>query len=171
MSGIIDTAMYYAEEWHRGQKRKYTNEPYIVHPFAVVALVRHVTDDPEITAAAFLHDVMEDCGISIGVLTDVFGARVAALVDMLTDVSRPEDGNRRVRKQLDLEHTARACPEAKTIKLADLIDNTKSIVAFDPQFARVYLEEKRRLLDVLREGDAALWDIACNMVQMHRRAL
>jgi hypothetical protein len=74
----------------------------------------------------------------------------------LTDVSRADDGNRAVRKAIDLAHTAKACADAKTIKLADLLSNTASIVAYDPGFARVYLKEKTALLKVLTEGDATL---------------
>jgi hypothetical protein len=79
---------------------------------------------------------------------------------MLTDVSRPEDGNRAARKAIDLAHTAKASPAAKTIKLADLIDNTRSIVERDPDFAKVYLQEKARLLEVLQEGDPTLMAMA-----------
>ena len=168
---IIERAMHFAEESHYGQLRKYTGEPYIVHPFCVTALVRSVIHDGEVAAAALLHDVVEDCGVTHATLKDRFGQRVADLVEMVTDVSRPEDGNRRVRKEIDLEHLIRACSEAQTIKLADLIDNTKSIVAFDPQFAKVYLEEKRRLLCVLHKGSQKLWDIADNLVKMHQGKL
>jgi hypothetical protein len=85
-----------------------------------------------------------------------FGADIAALVGWLTDVSQPQDGNRAVRKAMDREHTARAPAEAQTIKLADLISNSKSIMAHDPEFARTYLEEKRLLLAVMTRGDAGL---------------
>ncbi len=157
---IIERAMDFAEEHHRGQKRKYTGEPYIVHPFAVAGLVRSVTSREDVIAAALLHDTVEDTFATLEDVEYNFGPGVTFLVEMVTDVSRPGDGNRTKRKQMDLEHIARACPAAKTIKLADLIDNTKSIVAYDPKFAAIYLEEKRRLLEVLREGDAGLWAIA-----------
>lgn len=86
------------------------------------------------------------------------------MVDMLTDVSRPEDGNRAARKKLDREHLAKATPEVKTIKLADLIHNTESIVAHDPKFAEVYLEEKRALLSVLKDCTSPiLWAKACTL--------
>jgi hypothetical protein len=85
-----------------------------------------------------------------------FGTDIATLVGWLTDVSKPEDGPRWYRKKLDREHTAAAPAEAQTIKLADLISNTKSIMAHDPKFAKVYLEEKRLLLDVMTRGDAGL---------------
>ena len=85
-----------------------------------------------------------------------FGTDIATLVGWLTDVSKPEDGNRAVRKAIDREHTAAAPAEAQTIKLADLISNTKSIMAHDPTFAKVYLEEKRLLLAVMTRGDTGL---------------
>ena len=85
-----------------------------------------------------------------------FGIDIATMVNWLTDVSRPEDGNRARRKAIDREHTARAPAEVQTIKLADLISNSRSIMQHDPEFARVYLEEKRLLLEVLTRGDAEL---------------
>ena len=143
-----------------GQTRKYTGEPYINHPAAVAELVRGVPHTEAMLCAAWLHDTVEDCGISLDEIERVFGFEVATLVEQLTDVSKPSDGNRAIRKAIDREHTANASPEAKTIKLADLIDNTRSIVERDPSFARVYLKEKRLLLEVLREGDSTLWEEA-----------
>jgi (p)ppGpp synthase/HD superfamily hydrolase len=107
-------------------------------------------------AAAWLHDTVEDTGVSIETIRAEFGAVVAGLVADLTDVSTPDLGNRAVRKSIDLAHTAKACADAKTIKLADLLSNTASIVEHDPGFARVYLKEKTALLEVLTEGDATL---------------
>lgn len=75
-------------------------------------------------------------------------------------MSTSHDGLRKHRKAKDREHTAKASPQAKTIKLADLIDNTRSIVERDPEFAKVYLAEKALLLEVLRDGDATLWKMA-----------
>ena len=137
--------------------RKYTGEPYINHPAAVVELVRSVPHTPEMLAAAWLHDTVEDTGVSLGLIEQEFGSEVASIVEMLTDVSCAHHGLRAHRKQIDREHTAKASPSAKTIKIADLIDNTRSIVARDPKFAEVYLAEKRLLLEVLREGDPALY--------------
>lgn len=168
MSNIVVSAMDFAEEYHRGQKRKYTGEPYIVHPFAVAGLVRSVMHDEDVIAAAILHDTVEDTAATMEDIEYHFGARVMFLVEMVTDISRPEDGNRATRKALDLEHLAKASPAAQTIKLADLIDNTKSIVAYDPKFAKVYLEEKLAVLDVLTKGDRGLWDIAHGLVKAWR---
>jgi guanosine-3',5'-bis(diphosphate) 3'-pyrophosphohydrolase len=110
--------------------------------------------------------VVEDTGVELALIGTEFGRTIELLVGYLTDISKPVDGNRAARKAIDREHTAQASPAAKTIKLADLIDNTRSIVAHDPDFARVYLKEKALLLEVLREGDATLWAMADEMVTL-----
>ncbi len=142
------------------QRRKYTNEPYIVHPAAVVEIVRSVCDIPVVLAAAWLHDTVEDTKVTIDVIEEVFGQQVALLVLELTDKSRPEDGNRVARKAIDRQHLALASPSAQTIKLADLIDNTSSIVQYDREFAQTYLLEKGLLLEVLTRGDEVLQAMA-----------
>ena len=91
-----------------GQRRKYTGEPYIQHPMAVADIVRHVTDDPGMIAAAYLHDVVEDTQVTIEDVRSHFGVWIAARVADLTDISRPEDGNREIRKAIDRNHSATA---------------------------------------------------------------
>ena len=167
MDILIQRAIVFATQAHAGQTRKYTGEPYVNHPVEVMRLVSEVNDDPEVLAAAVLHDVVEDTPATITNIRIGFNARVAALVDDLTDVSKPEDGNRATRKELDRQHTAKASPDAKTIKLADLISNSMSIVKDDPSFAKVYMKEKRALLEVLNEGDATLYKRASEMVDSY----
>jgi len=166
---LIKRAKQFAHKHHGAidQRRKYTNDPYIVHPAAVAAIVRSVDHTPEMVAAAWLHDVVEDTPVELGEIAQRFGAEVAVLVEMLTDVSRPEDGNRAARKAIDRAHTALASPEAQTIKLADLIDNTASIVMNDPEFAKVYMAEKRLLLPALRSGDQFLLARATTLVDAY----
>lgn len=161
-------AREFATEAHDlvGQARKYTGEPYINHPASVVELVRGVRHTQEMLAAAWLHDTVEDCGVDLLEIHCLFGIGVARLVSMLTDVSKPEDGNRAKRKAIDRAHTALCSPEAATVKLADLIDNTRSIVEHDPAFAKVYLAEKRLLLGVLRHGDKTLWKEAARIAEV-----
>ena len=164
MDIMVQRAIWFATQAHAGQTRKYTGEPYVNHPVEVMQLVSTVTDDPEILAAAVLHDVVEDTPATIMNIRIGFSPRVAELVDDLTDVSRPEDGNRATRKELDRQHTAKASPDAKTIKLADLISNSRSIMKDDPNFAKVYMKEKAALLEVLTEGNAELFRQASDIV-------
>ena len=140
-----------------GQLRKYTFEPYIVHPTEVASIVATVEGATEaMVAAAYLHDTVEDTGVTIELIREEFGDEVATLVGWLTDVSRPDHGNRAARKAVDRAHTANAPAAAQTIKLADLIANTSSIMQHDEKFAVTYLAEKRQLLEVMTKGDATL---------------
>jgi (p)ppGpp synthase/HD superfamily hydrolase len=160
---IVEKARIFATAAHAAvaQLRKYTNEPYIVHPAEVAGIVDSVEGATfEMVAAAWLHDVVEDTGVTLEVVRAEFGDEVATIVGWLTDVSRPEQGNRAIRKAIDRAHTASAPAEAQTIKLADLISNTRSIVEHDEKFAKTYLEEKRMLLAVMTRGDAGLMAIA-----------
>ena len=156
---------------HRQQKRKYTGEPYANHCGNVAAIVAVYTSDPDVIAAAVLHDVLEDTEVTPAEMRDVFGERVTLQVIEVTDVSRLEDGNREVRKRMDREHLAGSSPEGATIKLADLIDNTSSIVKHDKGFARAYLQEKESLLEVLKHGDAELLKRAYATLQEAQREL
>lgn len=147
-----------------GQKRKYTNDPYYVHPLAVMQLVESVTSDYEILAAALLHDVVEDTHVTVSDIAFSFGPRVADLVGWVSDVSKPSDGNRKKRKELDRDHLAKAPGDAQTIKLADIIDNARTILQHDPDFAEVWIDEKRELLDVMKLGHPILYGRAHELV-------
>jgi (p)ppGpp synthase/HD superfamily hydrolase len=153
---LLSKATQFAAEAHQGQVRKYTGEPYVTHPLAVMELVQKVPHTTEMLVAAILHDVVEDTPVELTEILDKFGPVVATCVDGLTDVSRPEDGNRAERKALDRAHTAKQPAEVQTIKLADLIHNTLSIQQHDPSFYRVYKQEKKALLTVLTKGDQTL---------------
>lgn len=167
MSDLESRAKEFATKAHErvGQKRKYTGEPYITHPASVVAIVKSVPHTEEMLAAAWLHDTVEDTGVLSQEIGKLFGPKVQELVGWLTDVSKPTDGNREVRKHLDLQHIAGAPADAQTVKLADLIDNSRSIMERDKNFAKVYLAEKRRLLLVLTRGDKTLHALAMKIVE------
>jgi (p)ppGpp synthase/HD superfamily hydrolase len=159
---IVQRADEFAERAHAAvnQTRKYTGEPYINHPREVRAIMKKYASGPisqAQEAAALLHDTIEDTNVTHQELLDTFGNEIATLVGWLTDVSKPTDGNRSVRKNLDLQHTAAAPPAAKTVKLSDLISNSISIVQHDPGFAVRYLKEKAALMQVLKEGDPGLY--------------
>ena len=156
MEEKLQVAIEFATEAHGDQKRKYTGEPYITHPIAVMEIVREVPHTDEMLVAAVLHDTVEDTPVTLEEIKTKFGTKVAELVDGLTDVSRPEHGNRKTRKALDRAHLAKQNAEVQTIKLADLIHNTMSIGLYDPHFYKVYKEEKIRILDVLKLGNQTL---------------
>ena len=79
-SKMVKKAAAFAERAHRGAVRKGTAIPYITHPLEAAVIVASITEDQELIAAALLHDVMEDAGVSREKLKAEFGSRVADLV-------------------------------------------------------------------------------------------
>lgn len=171
VSDFVFRAYEFAKKAHEGQVRKYTSETYINHPVEVMSIVASVPHTEGMLAAALLHDCVEDCDVSLFDIDWEFGVDVRCLVGDLTDVSKPSDGNRAERKAIDRKHTANASVEAKTIKLADLISNSQSICKYDKKFAKVYMQEKELLLEVLKDGDKTLWNIANQIVQNNKKEL
>jgi (p)ppGpp synthase/HD superfamily hydrolase len=160
---LYERALIFAVKAHGDQKRKYTGEPYIVHPIRVAAMVSKAelyVHTAETVAAALLHDVLEDTGTSYADLEREFERYIADVVAEISDVSKPTDGNRAARKALDLAHLAKASRNAQTIKVCDIIDNARSVVECDPSFARIYIPEKRAQLAVLTDADPNLLNAA-----------
>ncbi len=155
---MLERAIQFATEAHEGQYRKYTHDPYITHPLAVMEIVRGVPGHTEeMLVAAVLHDVVEDTEVSLLQIQEEFGNDVSELVLHLTEISIPEDGNRLKRKRKDAEWYAQGSAEAQTIKVADFIDNTRDIAQHAPKFWETYKMEKLYALDLLQEADVDLW--------------
>lgn len=159
---IAYRAMLFAREVHKAQRRKYTGNPYTDHLaevagiFATVAQQYGHLQECSI-AAAWLHDCVEDQSVSPDVLEHEFGGQVAEAVLQLSDL---ETGNRAERMAASRKRLSGAWSWVQSIKVADLISNTASIVQHDPKFAAVYLNEKHLLLDVLTKADPRLIAIA-----------
>jgi (p)ppGpp synthase/HD superfamily hydrolase len=146
------------------QRRKYTSELYAMHPAEVMTIITTYSEDQVLWMAAICHDLIEDQGWTFEMLEEIFGEKVANLVVELTDGPYEPGLNRAERKSIDCLRLALASPDAQTIKYADLISNTKSIVEHDPKFAKVYLKEKRALLEVMTKGDSRLREAAMNVL-------
>lgn len=154
MVGEVLRAAVLSSQAHVNQKRKYTNEPYVNHPMRVaLAISLLFPEDHEAVCAALLHDVIEDTEVTEEALRIGFSGRIVDLVLETTKVSKKEDGNRAVRKALDLEHYRKASSTGQTIKVVDRTDNVKDIVDRDPVFAYEYLKESQELLDALTKAD------------------
>lgn len=162
MDTLVSRARKFAEAAHGSidQRRKYSNEPYIVHCAEVAKLVATVPHTDEMLAAAWLHDTVEDVPtVTFESIEATFGPVVGQYVRELTD-SPAKGMNREARKAADRQRLWRASPQAKTVKLADFIANTASIARHDPKFGRVYVTEKALTLPVLIDGDPTLLGLA-----------
>ncbi|OGN09658.1 MAG: hypothetical protein A3J46_01545 [Candidatus Yanofskybacteria bacterium RIFCSPHIGHO2_02_FULL_41_11] len=80
---LIEKAYKFAEKAHAGQKRL-SNEDYIIHPLYTANLLANLKLDPSTIAAGFLHDVLEDTGITSEELGKKFGKDIAFLVEGVT---------------------------------------------------------------------------------------
>lgn len=156
----IAAADTFAARAHEGQRRKYTHDPYIVHPRAVSAAVSAVTDDHATIIAALLHDTVEDGPVGIDDIRLGFGEEVARMVGELTSPLRCAGVPRPARVAANIEHLRGACAKAQTVKLADIADNIISVAQHDPKFCKLYLVESWRKFTVLKSGHLAMRLIA-----------
>ena len=145
-------AVAFASMAHAGQVRKYTGDPYIVHPIAGAKAVQELGGDDAMVEAALLHDVVEDTDIEPIDVTLAFGEDVSILVVELTNIFTKErfpQLSRAERKARECDRLSRISDRAKLIKRCDIAHNAGSIIAHDPQFATVWLPEAAALMEVL----------------------
>jgi (p)ppGpp synthase/HD superfamily hydrolase len=128
----ILAAARFAAEKHAQQKRKgQKQEPYINHLIEVAELIANSSNvlDPELIMAGFLHDTVEDTGVTLPELEQRFGRDVADLVAEVTDdKSLPKE----TRKSLQVQNASKKSERAQTLKLADKISNLRSILSSPP---------------------------------------
>jgi (p)ppGpp synthase/HD superfamily hydrolase len=146
MSATLEDAIALAADRHRGQRDK-SGAPYILHPLRVM-LGLGATATPEERMAAVLHDVVEDCDVTLDELRRLgFSAAVVAAVDGLT--KRPEEET----DYMAAIRRAAANPVARRVKMADLTDNLDLSRISSPtekDFSR--LERYRKALDFLEKS-------------------
>jgi len=145
----IMAAARFAAEKHAQQKRKGENgEPYFNHLLEVAELVAASSRDldVELMMAAFLHDTVEDTGVTLEELEKNFGRDVATLVAEVTDdKSLPKE----IRKHLQVQTAHKKSSRAQTLKLADKISNLRAIVTSPP--VGWGLERKRQYFEWARQ--------------------
>ena len=103
---LVSEAIAFAVKAHDGMRRKKSEAPYILHPMEAAVIVGTMSDDQNLIAAAALHDVVEDAGITIEEIGEKFGARVRELVESETEDKRadlPPSDTWRIRKEESLE--------------------------------------------------------------------
>ena len=87
---LVSEAIVFAAKAHDGMRRKKSQAPYILHPMEAAVIVGTMTDDQDLIAAAALHDVVEDVGITLEEIKEKFGQRVWELVRSETEDKREE---------------------------------------------------------------------------------
>lgn len=128
---LVSEAIAFAVQAHDGMRRKKSEKPYILHPMEAAVIVGSITDDQNLIAAAALHDVVEDAGISIEEIEEKFGRRVRELVESETEDKRadlPPSTTWRIRKEESLNVLKNSNDIAVLIVwLGDKLANIRSI--------------------------------------------
>lgn len=128
---LMDRAIIFATRAHSGTYRKGTHIPYIVHPIEAAAIVATMTDDPDMIAAAVLHDVVEDTDATAEDIRLFFNDHIAKLVEAESENKRkelPPQETWMIRKMETLEFLrTKADRDAKVLALADKLSNIRSI--------------------------------------------
>lgn len=107
-----------SQESYKPKKRKFSGLPYIVHPEAVDEIISNITDDEDIIAAAWLHDIVEDTDTTIDDVKSEFNKRIAKLVSEVTKVSKKGKSSRTERFWKDVCHYEKASKWGEIYKIS-----------------------------------------------------
>jgi len=149
---LIEKAKEFATECHKKQTRKFSEEPYIVHPEAVSSLVQRYGGTPEMIAVGWLHDVKEDCGVKS--LKELFGEKVDSLVDELTIPHNIDKGDKK--SEYIAKKMTTMSNDALTIKLCDRLHNISDFNSAKPSFVARYAPATRFILNELEDSGRPL---------------
>jgi (p)ppGpp synthase/HD superfamily hydrolase len=123
---VIERAIEFASRAHARQVRKGTDIPYITHPYAVGMILARAECEPDVIAAGLLHDTVEDTPTTPTEINQIFGARIAEIVEGCTepDKSLPWE----TRKQHTLASLRDASPDVRLVALADKLHNVQAML-------------------------------------------
>jgi len=165
---LVGKAKEFATSCHKNQNRKFDGKPYITHPAAVASLVDQYGGTPEMIAAAWLHDVVEDCGVSVRDLIAEFGTDVFGLVWELTN---PKDLNKSKKAEYLLDKMNTMSSDALTIKLCDRLNNVSDFQTAPQGFVKKYAPETKFILDGLASGGRPLTPQQTKLIDAIRKGI
>ena len=154
---LVRKAHAFAAKAHAGVFRMGSGEPYVEHAERVAASIAALGFPAEVVAAAYLHDVVEDCGVSPEELAVEFSPRIAALVVEVSNPKKIPGMSKAERLAGVVKHLAASSYAGASIKLADMLDNSSNVSSVAPEFAKGYLPKMAAKLAVLGHGHPELF--------------
>ncbi|HJK87910.1 MAG: HD domain-containing protein [Candidatus Megaira endosymbiont of Mesostigma viride] len=127
---LINKAIHWAKKYHGDQKRK-SGEPYYSHPLEVAYIISEYKLKTDVIAASILHDIVEDTEVTVEMLQDAFGQRIAEMVDRLTR-DRP-DGTKLTIEEIINNAYCKKDNEVLLIKLFDRFHNMQTVGVKSPE--------------------------------------
>lgn len=129
-TSFVDKAIRFAVDAHANTERRGKGFPYVIHVLEAMEIVATITSDPELLAAAALHDTVEDTDVTVDQIRAEFGERVATLVDAESDrfeTGVSETDSWKSRKQAAIDRLAAASHDAKIVAMGDKLSNMRAI--------------------------------------------
>ena len=129
-TAFVDKAIKFAVDAHANTERRGKGFPYVVHVLEAMEIVASITPDPELLAAAALHDTVEDTDVTVDQIRAEFGDRVASIVDSESDrftAGISEADSWRDRKKAAIERLASASRDSKIVAMGDKLSNMRAI--------------------------------------------
>ena len=126
---MIRRAFEFAREAHQGVRRK-SGEPYILHPLAVAKIaVKEIGLGTKSAVAALLHDVVEDTDYTVEDIANLFGPKIASLVDGLTKISEVMGSNTTKQAESFRKMILTLADDVRVIliKIADRLHNMRTL--------------------------------------------
>ncbi|XP_058792426.1 guanosine-3',5'-bis(diphosphate) 3'-pyrophosphohydrolase MESH1 [Phymastichus coffea] len=162
ISLIIYCANFAAEKHSRQRRCNKEQTPYINHPIGVANILVQEGEvfDPDVIAAALLHDTVEDTETTFEEIEKYFGEKIRKIIEEVTDdKSLPKQE----RKQLQIEHAAKSSQEAKLVKLADILYNLRDLeketpVGWTSERVHEYFEWAESVVNGLRGTNGIIED-------------
>lgn len=163
-------ALSFAVENYDGLTRDNENIPYIVHPLRVTSLLRSVgfiePKNNTILISALFHDLIEDTNITADVIEEEFGGEISSIVQELTI---PKDGN----KEEFLKNMTQGSVEARTIKMADRIDNLIDMetINWSLKKKRSYISHAKIILSACNSANEELAELLGEIIITEEKRL
>jgi len=135
---LINKAIYFAKKYHDGQLRK-SGEPFYTHPLEVAYMISDYNLKTDVITASILHDIIEDTEVTVRMIQNTFGQRIAEMVDRLTR-DRPDGSKLSVGEILNNSYQEKD-REVLLIKLFDRLHNMQTLGVKSPEKIKKIADE------------------------------
>ena len=150
---ILEKAILFAAKKHTGQSRKGNKVPYIMHPMGVASIIYETKKSSNINlilAICFLHDVVEDCNVSIKEIARIFGFHIAGCVEELT--TNKEECEKLGKQEYLLRKMVKMTSYSLCVKLADRLHNLRDMGTMSKAFKENSTRQTEHILDGLKRN-------------------
>ena len=168
---LFEKAVKFATEKHKGVTRKGDGRPYILHPMSVMTTLLAIKKSNNallLAIVALLHDVVEDCDVTLEEIAKEFGWQVASLVGELT--SDPAEIKRLGKTEYLKQKMLRMSSYGLRVKLVDRLDNIKDMASMNVSFQKKQIDATNEIILAL-ETQRKLTKTHKLLIKMIRREI